>query len=231
MANKTDMPDRPSRSSRRRKNNQELEEKLIDNPDYIAQCNATSRKGIRCQQDALRGLTVCRYHGGATLDAQLKAEERILVADIRRTYGLPLEVDPHDALLQEIHRTAGHVAWLGEVIADLEKESLTYGLESETESDNEEYGGSTEVYRAGINTWLQLYQRERQHLVKVCEVAIRAGVEERRVHLEEAKAQIVAQTIRAVVTDLGHNLADDNVRAIVRARLVEAGTLTEQVPT
>lgn len=27
-------------------------------------------------------------------------------------FGLPLEVAPHEALLQELHRTAGRVAWL-----------------------------------------------------------------------------------------------------------------------
>lgn len=36
-----------------------------------------------------------------------------------RTYGVPVEIDPEDALREEIHRTVGHVRWLAEKVASL----------------------------------------------------------------------------------------------------------------
>lgn len=36
-----------------------------------------------------------------------------------RTYGVPVDIDPEDALREEIHRTVGHVRWLAEKVAGL----------------------------------------------------------------------------------------------------------------
>jgi hypothetical protein len=44
-----------------------------------------------------------------------------------RTLGLPVDVDPGKALLDEIHWTAGHVAWLREKVQELEAEELVWG--------------------------------------------------------------------------------------------------------
>ena len=44
------------------------------------------------------------------------------------SFGLPREVDPHEALLEEVHRMAGHVAWLGELVAALERKQIVHGI-------------------------------------------------------------------------------------------------------
>ena len=59
------------------------------------------------------------------------------------------------------------------------------------------------VQAAGPSIWPDLYDRERKHLVAVATAAIRADVEERRVRLAESQGELVAQAIRAILTDLG----------------------------
>jgi hypothetical protein len=82
-------------------------------------------------------------------------------------------------------------------------------------------GTRTVEARAAINQWVILYQQERDRLVRVSKLALDAGVAERQVRLTERQAQQLAEVIRAVLTDLGHNLDDERVRKVVRFRLLE----------
>jgi hypothetical protein len=42
------------------------------------------------------------------------AAEKAVAEQRMRTYGSPIDVEPHVALIEEVRRTAGHVAWLNE---------------------------------------------------------------------------------------------------------------------
>jgi hypothetical protein len=53
---------------------------------------------------------------------------------------------------------------------------------------------------------------------------------EREVRLAEAQARQLAGLIRAILTDLGHDLEDENVRNVVRLRLTEGGNGDRQLP-
>src|SRR5690606_32318361 len=111
-------------------------------------------------------------------------------------YGLPVETDPHQALLDEVQRTAGHVEWLGQIVRGLEQRQLTRGV-----TKTVEHADGTRVVeaRAAVNVWLKLYQDERDRLVRVAKAAIDAGVAERQVRLAEAQAQRIAQTMSAIL--------------------------------
>jgi hypothetical protein len=74
-----------------------------------------------------------------------------------------------------------------------------------------------------VNVWVRLYQEWHDRLVRVAKTAIDAGVEERQVRLAEAQAQRLAAVIRAILTDLGYDLEEENVRKVVRLRLLEGG--------
>jgi hypothetical protein len=50
--------------------------------------------------------------------AEAEAQETMVKAV--RTRGLPIDIDPGKALLDEIHWTAGHVAWLRDKVQELE---------------------------------------------------------------------------------------------------------------
>jgi hypothetical protein len=161
----------------------------------------------------------CRLHGGAS-PTHVKAAQRREAERAVKQFGLPRAVEPHEALLEEVHRAAGSVAWLGETVGQLDRNQLVHGITRTVQLPD---GSRTVEARAAINLWVKLYQEERDRLVRVAKAAIDAGVEERQVRLAEAQAQQLAQVIRAILMDLGHDLADENVRKVVRLRLIEGG--------
>lgn len=118
------------------------------------------------------------------------------------TYGLPRDISPTEALLEEVRYSAGHVAWLREQVRALEAGQLTWGLTELSEKNATEFPGTDRTEAAKPNIWLELYYRERKHLVDVTKAAITAGIEERKVKLAEQQGALVAGCIRAILTDL-----------------------------
>ena len=109
-----------------------------------------------------------------------------------RTYGDPVDIDPHTALLMEVQRTAGHVEWLRELIDHVASQ----------EPDN--FGKALTAFTPlGIqpSVWIQLYQEERKHLVRVCQAAISAGVAERTVRLAQDQARMIAMIFKSFLLD------------------------------
>lgn len=169
------------------------------------------RTGLQCELWPMDGQTVCQKHGGRAPQNLKAAARRITeekAAALVATYGLKIETTATDALLDEVKWTAGHVQWLRERVQEIESEALAGGADREhplvwgitREKSGGEDRGTTE--EAAPNVWLRLYQQERAHLVKVCEAAIRAGIEERRVRLAESQGALVAEVIRKILGDL-----------------------------
>jgi hypothetical protein len=159
-----------------------------------------------------------------------------MAADAVETYGLPRNVDPHTALLEEVWRTAGHVAWLEARVRELEEEALVCG----TAEELSETGASTIVAPPGTESaapelrvvkvkraaapsaWLELYQKERRHLVEVCRVAIACGIVDRQVKLAEEHGRNIAAVIAGALEDLGIDISEARVHSVVRQRLLLA---------
>jgi hypothetical protein len=129
--------------------------------------------------------------------AREEAARRLVV-----TYGLPRDISPGDALLEEVQATAGHVAWLRAKVAELEDADLVWGVTEESDQQATEFPGVNTTRAAKPNVWLDLYRQERKHLVDVCKAALAAGIEERRVKLAEQQGALVAGVIRAILGDL-----------------------------
>ena len=189
----------------------------------MERCGANTKRGAVCGKPAGWGTPYrhgrCKLHGGAT-PTHLRAAQRREAERAVELFGLPREVDPHEALLEEVHRAAGHVAWLGEVVGDLDKNEVVHGIVRTVQHPD---GTRTVEARAGINVWVKLYREARDRLVWVAKAAIDAGVAEHQVRLAEGQAQQLAQLMRAILTDLGHDPADEQVREVVRLRLIEDG--------
>lgn len=171
-----------------------------------AKCSAHTRAGKPCGQRPMREQRVCKMHGGtsprALAAAARRGEERQAVLAVE-SFGLPREVDPHTALLEELHRTAGAVQWLGAVVADIERAELVWGKVKETRGTQLEKGTDNGVtYQAGPNAFVELWQRERKHLVDVAKKCVDVGIEERRVRLAESAGQQLASVVRAVLDRL-----------------------------
>lgn len=188
------------------------------------QCTAKAKStGKRCGRAAAKGATVCVKHGAAAPQVQKAAKERIERAKAEGAVamlGLPREIDPHSALLEEVHRAAGHVAWLAHEVTQLEREKVVYGVTKAVQLPD---GKRQTTAEAALNVWVRLYQDERDRLVRVCKAAVDAGVAERQVEIAEAQARQLADVIGAVLTDLGHDLNDQRTREVVRLRLIKGG--------
>lgn len=172
--------------------------------DESRRCTGKSkRSGQRCKRAPCPGLDKCSIHCGLSKAerAARAAEEQARKAVV--TYGLPRDISPTDALLEEVRYTAGHVAWLREKVAELEADDLVWGRTEEVEKQATEFGGTDTTYAAAPNIWLELYFRERKHLLDVTKAAISVGIEERRVRLAEAQGQMVAQVVKRILGRLG----------------------------
>lgn len=106
--------------------------------------------------------------------------ENEAVVEARR-YGVEVGVNPFMALLNEVRRAAGHVAWLGAKIAEAPTDEALL----------DEWG-----------PWLRLYHKERAALMKASSEAIRLGLAERVVKVEERRAELVAQVLLATLAAL-----------------------------
>lgn len=163
----------------------------------------------QCGNAPLTGLKVCRYHGGAAPHARAagirRAEQAAFDAAANAavtTLGLPVDIEPHQALIDELCRTQGHVVWLATRIAaaDLTGSGLGDLEEQVAEGANQP------------SVLLRTYQAERAHLTRVAVECIKAGVEERRVRAIEAEAGQVQAYTRALLVAMGWDLADPKVR-------------------
>ena len=162
-------------------------------------CNGRLRtgKGL-CGQTAGMGtphlhVGRCKLHGGCSPTHVINAE-RIMTVQACETYGLPRDVEPHVALLEEIARTAGHVDWLGAKVR---------GEEDLGEKSFE----------------LRLYKSERHHLVDVCKAAITCGIAERQVKIAEAQGQLIVRVLDGVLEAIGVDREDETVRKEVSRQL------------
>lgn len=155
-------------------------------------CAGHNRLGLPCRLWPLAGQRVCGMHGGKAPKALAAASRRleaVAATNAVRSFGLPVEVDPHTALLQELARTAGAVAWLDAVVRGIKPKDVTWG-KTQVKRGGDDWGTTS---AAGVNTWVQLWQVERRHLLDVSKACIAAGIEERRVELETARVALVAK--------------------------------------
>lgn len=164
------------------------------------ECTSQRSRGRgECHGSAVADTDRCRMHQGKrAADVISEAEARKAVA----TYGLPRDISPTEALLEEVRYTAGHVAWLRERVAELEERDLVWGVTEETDTQASEFPGTNTTRAAKPNPWLQLYREERKHLLDVTKVAIAVGIEERRVRLAEAQGALLNGVIRRILDRL-----------------------------
>lgn len=169
-------------------------------------CGGTNRQGEPCGNTAGKGTDHpgtgnCKHHGGSTPAGRKHAQEQAARKAVE-TYGLPRDISPTDALLEEVRYSAGHVAWLREKVAELEANDLVWGVTEEVDRGSGEFAGVDTTRSASVNMWLDLYFRERKHLLDLTKTAISVGIEERRVRLAEAQGALMNDVIRRILARL-----------------------------
>jgi hypothetical protein len=143
-----------------------------------------------------------------------------------RTYGAPIDVEPHVALIEEVRRTAGHVAWLNEVVSDLlhEGDGYSESIDDDGKRTLRPNSGLKQMDMGGKfekpSVWVEMYQEERRMLARVCKMALDAGVAERQVQLAEKQGEMVAGAIKAILEGLGLSKEQQTLApALVRKHL------------
>lgn len=172
--------------------------------DDPRRCTAIARgTGQRCKRFSAPGCTVCVKHGGGAPQVRAAGQRRLTEARARKAaagLGIPRSVDPHQALLEEVHRAAGVVAWLDHEVAAL---------------------ASDQAASSGV---VRYYGDERDRLVRASKAAVDAGVSERLVQLEEDKGRLVAELLMRIFadTELGLSPVQQQAARVVAARHLRA---------
>lgn len=181
------------------------------------QCGGKTKSGGKCKRPAGAGTGHvgtgrCKNHGGSTPTHELVGAVELARRE-SAAMGQPLEIEPADALLQCIRIAAGEVQYASGRIADLQPDEivvstrqvkarpLSLGKEGEDQATIVEEVTTSNV--AELNLWIQVRHKAMDRLVAFSSVAIKAGLEERRVKIAEQQGELLAQVIRGVLADLG----------------------------
>lgn len=196
-------------------------------------CNARTRgDGSPCDKPAGSGTNhlgvgKCRLHGGASPNAEIAGQIWLAHRDYQ-VMGVPVDVTPHDALLECIRIAAGEVSYASERIAALDMEDAV-GPVITTRPLKEEKGAESSIERAeehgapALHIWIQVRRQAMDRLVTYSATAIKAGLEERLVRVAEQQGQLLAQAVRGILEELG--VADrPEVPSVVRKHLTMVST-------
>jgi hypothetical protein len=166
-----------------------------------------SRRGALCRLPSGHGTNHvgtgrCARHGGNT-PSHKAAAAKVVARRAVETYGLPIKMDPRDAVLAELYRTLGAVAFIEGQIRALDPEQLIWGKTEEVDTQATEYPGTNTKHAAVPNAWLELFKWERRHSLEVSKTAHAIGVEEYRIRMVEQMGGQLAAVIRAFIARLG----------------------------
>ncbi len=159
------------------------------------------------------GRGYCDYHevqahretsaGGKNAGRDVTAAKKIAYANAS-FFGEKTPTDPHMALMDEISRTAGIISWIESHMVELKDEGL---------SVDDVLTQYTKQNGFVASVWMDLYRQEREHLVRTCTAAIKAGVAERRVAIAEQQGQLIVAMMMAFIHDPELGLSSKQVQA------------------
>ena len=185
------------------------------NPSGGPACKAHNARTLRpCCAYPVPGGSVCIHHGGrtqATGAAVTRYRNEQVAEHAANMLGLvDYDITPTEALLQEVREAAANTAFMrarvqslvGEKNLDDPLHPLIWGQTSEKTVAASQFPGTDEEFAAQVNGWYSLYLQERDRMVRAAQMALRAGVEERRVRLAEMGADVIVGRIRQILNAL-----------------------------
>lgn len=173
-------------------------------------CGARKADGSTCELAAgwntdHPGYGPCSHHFGSTPGGR-KGAATDMAEELMVFYGEPLDTNPIDALLDEVRRTAGHIAWLGDRIGKMHA-PLMEQLYAENGDPRIGPDGKplykTAAIPPEVDGWLKNYQSERAHLVRTASACLNAGVNERLVQIAEHQGARLADAVETILAQLG----------------------------
>lgn len=107
-----------------------------------------------------------------------------------------LNVNPWDAMLGEVRRSAYRAAWLDErVNLDAKRERQLMETNGEGFDDLVKFEYAVRVRSSELREWIEQSRKERAHLTKVSADAVRAGLSERYIDSLRAEARMIAEAL------------------------------------
>lgn len=213
-------------------------------------CTATTRAGNQCAADSVKGAVVCRMHGGSAPQVRAAAARRLALGELeaevererrrRNGLGVPIDVDPAEAMLAMVGESAGNVAVLRRQVQRLQAEvvdpvdefdedgvlvsaRLGGGIAGRVDRDN---------WRGAPHVLVEMYNDERDRLVRYCKMCRDAGVDERRVAIAEEQGRQIADVLTAAVRGLLEAAARElgvDVAVLARVEREEAPGIVRHV--
>lgn len=207
-------------------------------------CTGTTAAGAPCKRYSAVGYDKClaHLHGRAKGKARINEKQTKVLALVRANGPLarfvtPISEDDPEAdfaysLVMEQRRTIAAIRYYDEVLAALQPDELLFGMtktvgsESVERIDASEFPGtniktmnSTEN-EAKIHAAEDARRWERKHLHEQHKLWIAAKLDVKRLELEQRQIEQLDTVISAIVTGLGRDVGDPDVRNVVRMSLV-----------
>lgn len=212
-------------------------------------CTArASGTGKRCKAWAIKGGTVCVTHGGNLPRVKQAAKRRRALAQAERMVQRDgVDADPVEHLLDSLHQAAKLASIGGLMVAALdaagEEEAAEHGTlrgELGYRQAAGDGGEELEVFSherllalnrggfAQVHPFMVKYELAIERRARLAKLCIDAGVERKRIELEERQGALIAQVFRAVFDDPKLGLAAPQRRAAIvgaaeHLRLIAAG--------
>lgn len=197
-------------------------------------CKARSTtSGKQCRKRAERHFKVCGAHGAGNAASKEK-KARIDAMEAMRRFVTPInptdpEANPIAAFEMEFRRCIARIRYYDEVLAALAPDNLGWGMTKSTEVGTGEYPGTDIEHAAQINIYEQLQFRERKHLMDMVKVWIGAKLDVRKLEVEEQKIDALNGVIEVVLTKLGHDIRNAEVKRTVRDAMLELPTAGQSI--
>lgn len=192
--------------------------------DEKPKCGAIKPDGQPCRKGAGAGTNhpgfgKCSTHFGCTdtaTKAAARTEAELALADMPMFgIGAPIAIDPYQAIIMLVNRTAGILHWLDMKIA-------AFNADHELIQNTGELGQGPSIPSA----WVKLHGEERDRLARYAKMAIDCGIAERFVKIAEQQGVLLAKVIQLILDDL--ELSDsqqERVASVVRNRLLQMPAL------
>lgn len=196
-------------------------------------CKArTKSTGEQCRNQAIPGGTVCSRHGGNARQVRAAAERRVKAAEVMahaeralRRLGEPEAIDPAEALLERVNAKRAEVLWLRTKVEELASDhDLVWGKVKEKAGEGAFGPTSETVEAAQVNIWYELLHKAEDQLVRYTVAALNAGVEERRIRVEESYATQLVAFANQLAVALGIQDRTDYDQAVRGTLELMAGT-------
>lgn len=113
-----------------------------------------------------------------------------------RPWNGELNVNPWDAMLGEVRRSAYRAAWLDErVNLDAKRERQLMETNGADFEDLVKFEYAVRIRSSELREWIEQSRKERAHLTKVSADAVRAGLSERYIDSLRAEARMIAEAL------------------------------------